>query len=112
MLWSRARLGAKVGRAWAFGMSVIGVDPEDHPFTPILKKYVKPDQLDEVLPEADVVFISAPHTEQSDHMMGKKEFELMKQGSYFVAVSRGGLYDMDGLVTGSIRNGSPVQAST
>ena len=44
-----------------------------------LEKYVKPDQLDEVLPETDVVFVSAPHTEQSHHMMGKKEFELMKQ---------------------------------
>ena len=86
-------------RAWAFGMTVIGVDPEDRPFTPILKKYVKPDQLDEVLPEADVVFVSAPHTEQSHRMMGKKQFELMKQGSYFIAVSRGGLYDMDALVT-------------
>src|SRR5690242_13751914 len=85
-------------RAWAFGMNVIGVDPQDYPFTPIIKKYVKPDQLDEVLPEADVVFVSAPHTQESHHMMGKKEFELMKQGSYFVAVSRGGLYDMDGLV--------------
>jgi phosphoglycerate dehydrogenase-like enzyme len=86
-------------RAWAFGMTVIGVDPEDYPMTPIIKKYVKPDQLDDVLPEADVVFVSAPHTEQSRHMMGKKQFELMKQGSYFVAVSRGGLYDMNGLVT-------------
>jgi len=85
-------------RAWAFGMTVIGVDPQDYPLTPIIKKYVKPDQLDEVLPQADVVFVSAPHTEQSHHMMGKREFELMKQGSYFVAVSRGGLYDMDGLV--------------
>ena len=37
-------------RAWAFGMTVIGVDPQDYPFTPIIKKYVKPDQLDEVLP--------------------------------------------------------------
>jgi len=26
-------------RAWAFGMNVIGVDPEDYPFTPIIKKY-------------------------------------------------------------------------
>jgi phosphoglycerate dehydrogenase-like enzyme len=86
-------------RAWAFGMTVIGVDPEDYPMTPIIKKYVKPDQLDDVLPEADVVFVSAPHTEQSRHMMGKKQFELMKQGSYFVAVSRGGLYDMNSLVT-------------
>ena len=29
-------------RAWAFGMTVIGVDPQDYPFTPIIKKYVKP----------------------------------------------------------------------
>jgi len=85
-------------RAWAFGMNVIGVDPEDKPFTPFITKVVKPDHLDEVLPEADVVFISAPHTEQSHKMMGAREFELMKQKSYFVAVSRGGIYDMNGLV--------------
>src|SRR5258708_35083659 len=87
-------------RAWAFGMNVIGVDPQDYPFTPIIKKYVKPDQLDEVLPEADVVFVSAPHTEQSHRMMGRKQFDLMKQNSYFIAVSRGVLYDIDALVKG------------
>jgi phosphoglycerate dehydrogenase-like enzyme len=85
-------------RAWAFGMSVIGVDPEDKPFTPFLTKVVKPDQLDEVVPQADVVFISAPHTEKSHKMMGAREFELMKPHSYFIAVSRGGVYDMGGLV--------------
>ena len=87
-------------RAWAFGMKVIGVDPQDYPFTPIVSRYVKPDQLDEVLPEADVVFVSAPWTEQSHRMIGKKQFELMKQGSFFIAVSRGGLYDLDALVKG------------
>ena len=30
--------------------------------------------------------------------MGARQFELMKQHSYFIAVSRGGLYAMDGLV--------------
>ncbi len=85
-------------RAWAFGMNVIGVDPEDRPFSNFVKKLVKPDQLDEVLPEADVVFISVPHTPKSHKMMGAKEFELMKKGSYFIAVSRGGIYDMNGLV--------------
>ncbi len=85
-------------RAWAFGMTVIGVDPEDKPFTPIVKRFVKPDQLDEVMPLADVVFISAPHTPKSHKMVGAKEFELMKKGSYFIAVSRGGIYDMGGLV--------------
>jgi phosphoglycerate dehydrogenase-like enzyme len=85
-------------RAWAFGMTVIGVDPQDYPLTPIVKKYVKPDQLDEVLPDADVVFVSAPYTEQSHRMMGRKQFDLMKKNSYFIAVSRGGLYEIDALV--------------
>ena len=87
-------------RAWAFGMTVIGVDPEDKPFTPFLASVVKPDQIDEVVPKADVVFISAPHTERSHKEMGSHEFELMKPHSYFIAVSRGGVYDMNGLVKG------------
>ena len=86
-------------RAWAHGMTVIGVDPEDIPYMPVISKVVKPDRLDEVLPEADVVFISAPHTTMSHKMMGPHQFELMKKGSYFIAVSRGGLYDLNCLVT-------------
>jgi phosphoglycerate dehydrogenase-like enzyme len=31
-------------------------------------------------------------------MFGAKQFEMMKQNSYFIAVSRGGVYDMPGLV--------------
>jgi len=85
-------------RAWAFGMNVIGVDPQDYPISPFVKRMVKPDQLDDVLPEADVLFISAPHTEQSHKMVGPKQFSLLKKGSYFVAVSRGGVYDMPSLV--------------
>jgi D-2-hydroxyacid dehydrogenase (NADP+) len=85
-------------RAWAHGMKIIGVDPEDIPMSPFWQRVVKPDMLDSVLPEADVVFISAPHTEKSHKMMGARQFELMKQDSIFVAVSRGGIYDMGGLV--------------
>ncbi len=85
-------------RANAFGMDVIGVDPEDRPFLPFIKRYVKPDQLDEVIPSADVVFVSAPHTEKRHKMMGPKQFEMMKKNSYFIAVSRGGLYDLPALV--------------
>jgi phosphoglycerate dehydrogenase-like enzyme len=85
-------------RAWAFGMNVIGVDPEDIPYSPFIKRVVKPDQLNEVVPEADVVFISAPHTPLSHKMMGAQQFDLMKKDSYFIAVSRGGLYDLNALV--------------
>ena len=85
-------------RCWAFGMHVIGVDPEERAILSYIDRVVKPDQLDEVVPLADVVFISAPDTDKSHKMFGAKEFELMKQQSYFVAVSRGGVYDMPGLV--------------
>lgn len=85
-------------RANAFGMTVIGVDPEDKPFLPFLKRVVKPDQFDDVLPQADVVFLSVPDTPKSHKMMGAHQFELMKRGSYFIAVSRGGIYDINGLV--------------
>jgi D-2-hydroxyacid dehydrogenase (NADP+) len=33
----------------------------------------------------------------SHKMMGPRQFGLMKKGSYFIAVSRGGLYDLDAL---------------
>ncbi len=85
-------------RAHACGMKVIGVDPKEIPYMPFLVKTVPPDRLDTVLPQADVVFISAPHTPQSEGMMGPRQFELMKKGSYFITVSRGKLYNTEALV--------------
>jgi phosphoglycerate dehydrogenase-like enzyme len=85
-------------RANAFGMTVIGVDPQDKPFLPFVKKVVKPDEFDDVLPQADAVFLSVPDTPKSHKMMGARQFGLMKKDSYFIAVSRGGIYDVNGLV--------------
>ena len=85
-------------RAWAHGMTVVGVDPEDIPYLPMVSRVVKADQLNEVLPQADVVFVAAPHTSASHKMLGTGEFERMKIGTYFIAVSRGRLYDIDALV--------------
>lgn len=92
-------IGTQIGqRAAAFGMNVIAVDPKDIPFLFFMDRAVPPDQLHEVLPLADVVFMTAPHTPESERMMGSAEFELMKQGSYFIAVSRGKTYDKAALV--------------
>ena len=85
-------------RAWAFGMTVIGVDPKDYPLSPYVSRMVPPDRIDTVLPLADVVFISAPHTPESEGMIGPRQFEVMKKGAYFIAVSRGKLYHTDALV--------------
>lgn len=92
-------IGSQIAlRAWAHGMTVIGVDPEDMPYSPFVKEVVKPDRLDEVVPKADVIFMAAPWTRESAKMMGASQFANMKRDSYFIAVSRGGLYDLDSLV--------------
>ncbi|MBI3684507.1 MAG: D-2-hydroxyacid dehydrogenase [Acidobacteria bacterium] len=92
-------IGSQIAvRASAFGMRVIGVDPKDISYTPFVAKVVPPDRIDSVLPEADVVFISAPHTPQSHNMIGPRQFDLMKRGAYFIAVSRGSLYNTEALV--------------
>lgn len=85
-------------RASAFGMRIIGVDPKDVPFMREIEKVVPPDRLDSVLPEADVVFISAPDSPGSRYMFGEKQFGLLKRGAYFICVSRGKLYRTDALV--------------
>ena len=85
-------------RAWAHGMKVVGVDPEDIAYLPYVEEVVKPDMLDNVIGEADVIFMAAPHTPESHKMIGPGQFEAMKDGAYFIAVSRGGTYDLDSLV--------------
>jgi len=85
-------------RAKAFGMKVIGVDPEDFPYVPHVDEWVRPDRLDAALPRADVLFLTAPHTPASHQMIGPRQFELLKRGAFFIAVSRGQLFDGDALV--------------
>src|SRR3954451_10467914 len=92
-------IGSQIAqRAHGFGMKVIGVDIRDVPASNEINRVVPPDQLDSVIPLADVVFISAPHTKKTEGMMGAKEFELMKKGSYFIAMSRGKIYDQGALI--------------
>ncbi len=85
-------------RAHGFGMNVIGVDPKNIPVNNYAPTIVPPDRLDEVLPKGDVVFVSAPLTPESEHMIGAAQFDRMKRGAYFVAVSRGRLYDKGALI--------------
>jgi phosphoglycerate dehydrogenase-like enzyme len=85
-------------RAWAFGMHVLAVDLKDIPMSRFVDQVVPPDRLQELLPKADVVFMSVPDTKESFKMMGADEFALMKQGSFFIAVSRGHTYDGPALI--------------
>jgi phosphoglycerate dehydrogenase-like enzyme len=63
--------------------------------------------LPELLPQADVVFLVAPHTQQTEGMIGNEELAALPDGAILVNISRGRLVDTNALLaetsTGRIR---------
>ncbi|MBF4581817.1 NAD-binding protein [Curtobacterium sp. VKM Ac-2865] len=59
---------------------------------------VTTDQLDAVLPDADVVMIAAAMTDDTSKLFGAPQFSLMKPTARLVNIARGGLVDTDALV--------------
>lgn len=85
-------------RASAFGMNIYAIDVKDIPLTRTLAGSGKPDELNEFLGKADVVVSCVPHTPETDKMIGKEQFEQMKDGAYFINVSRGKVVDTPALI--------------
>lgn len=56
------------------------------------------DQLDSLLPGADVVALSLPETPQTVGIMNEERFSRMKEGSYFLNVGRGSAVNQDALL--------------
>jgi phosphoglycerate dehydrogenase-like enzyme len=65
------------------------------------------EKLLELLPRADVVFLVAPHTPQTEGMIGSRELAALPDGALLVNVARGKLVDTDALLaetsTGRVR---------
>ncbi|WNY34201.1 NAD(P)-dependent oxidoreductase [Curtobacterium flaccumfaciens] len=59
---------------------------------------VTTDELDQVLPDADVVMIAAAMTSGTAKLFGERQFQLMKPSARLVNIARGGLVDTDALV--------------
>jgi phosphoglycerate dehydrogenase-like enzyme len=85
-------------RAFASGMRVIATDPKDIPIMRAVERVERPERLAELLPLADVIFLTAPLTKQTFRLIGDREFGLMKRGVYLVNIARGELVDTDALV--------------
>lgn len=56
------------------------------------------DDLHEVLPQAEVVFVIAPHTPQTEGLFGAAELALLPDQALLVNVARGKLVDTDALL--------------
>ena len=92
-------IGVQVAeRAAAFGMKVLGIDPKDMPHSRDIEHVGQPEDLMQLLPQSDAVFMCAPNTSRTTGMMGPEQFAAMKKGSYYVAVSRGRNTQTDALV--------------
>jgi len=88
------RIGKRVADLLsAFGANVIICDSH------ITSKEFKNYELGELCRKSDVVTLHLPYDEATHHLMNNEKLSLMKQGSYFVNISRGGLVDEAALFT-------------
>src|SRR5256885_925718 len=92
-------IGAEAARlAAAFGMHVIGVDPRRREAPPGVLKLDAPDALDALLPLADFVILTVPHTPATEGFMHRARFRRMKRTAFFINIGRGMTTRLDDLV--------------
>jgi phosphoglycerate dehydrogenase-like enzyme len=95
-------------RARAFGARILGVRREQAPH-PLADEIAPLADVPRLLPEADVVVTCIPLRAETRHLANADFFRLMKQGSVFVNVSRGGAVDERALLA-ALDEGKPAHA--
>jgi phosphoglycerate dehydrogenase-like enzyme len=92
-------IGTQVSRrANAFGMRVLAVDPKVMERPDYVFSLDKPAKLLDLLPQADVVVLACPLTDETHGLMGAKQFAAMKKSAYLINVARGGLVQTPALI--------------
>ena len=93
------RIGMAVARrALGFDMRILYHD--EGPVNPEMEKQVKAQRVDRetLLRESDFVSLHVPLTPETHHLMGPKEFSLMKPTAFIINTSRGEVIDEQALV--------------
>src|SRR5213593_2998076 len=92
-------IGAETARlAAAFGLRVIGVDARRREAAPGVVELHGPDALDSLLPRADFVILTVPHTPATQGFMNRARFQRMKRTAFFINIGRGMTTRLDDLV--------------
>ena len=87
-------------RAHALGAEVVGVRRTVHPDTPCpdyCLRVIPQSQLDEELPEADLVALSLPGTPETKNLFNKERLAKCKKGAILMNVGRGNVVDHETL---------------
>ncbi len=100
------RIGAAIERRLA-GFEVASITRVAHRARDTEPPVHAVSDLPSLLPQADVAILIAPHTPETDRMIGAQQLALLPDGALLVNVARGRLVDTDALVaelaTGRIR---------
>jgi phosphoglycerate dehydrogenase-like enzyme len=92
-------IGSEIARrAFGFGMRVLATDPKVLEKPLFVEELHRPDAFQRLLPRADVVASAVPLTPQTRKMFRATEFAMMKRGTLFINVSRGGVVDTGALI--------------
>ena len=100
-------------RAHMLGAEVVGVRRTVHPDTPCpdyCLRVVAQSQLDEELPEADLIALSLPGTPETNKLFNAERFARCKDGAILINVGRGTTVDSDALVE-ALRSGTRLPMS-
>ncbi len=89
--------GSFARRAKALGAYTIGLRRADQNKPDYLDELYLTEELDRLLPRADVVALTLPATPQTYHIMGKKQLGLMKEDAVLINVGRGTCLDTQAL---------------
>jgi phosphoglycerate dehydrogenase-like enzyme len=83
-------VGVEVARlAAAFGMTVIGTESRHSDKTAGVSELHPAEMLDALLPRADFVLMTIPHTPTTEGLMDRAKFQRMKRDAYFINIGRG-----------------------
>lgn len=85
-------------RGHGFEMRVVATRRSRAEPPPYVDYQGTPDELYELLAEADVVAICLPLTDETEGLFDERAFDAMKPGSYLINVGRGKIVDTDALV--------------
>jgi len=90
------RIGSKIGSTVKnLGAHVTGVASTERNVDGI--RVYKMTDLDTLIPNADVIFLSVPLNHRTQHLIAKAQFALMKKSVILINVSRGGVLDEEAL---------------
>jgi len=92
-------IGAETARlASAFGITVLATDARRADAPPGVAELHKPEALDTLLPRADFVVLTVPHTPATEGFFNRARFQRMKRSGYFINIGRGMTTKLDDLV--------------